>query len=127
MNDKDEFLFTDIALQMFSTFANAKNNSIDENKEVLEALFSSLSDEHGDNPFFMPALIYAFMTHMNIVFSEIAASNDVDESEVRATYIKHYNENLREHLANSMSNRPSMHKEMLALIELDEMIEEGND
>ena len=111
---------------MFSTFANARNNSSDENKEVLETLLSSLSDEHGDNPFFMPALIYAFMTHMNIVFSEIAASNDVDVSEVRATYIKHYNENLREQLADFMTNRPSMHKELLTILELDEMIEEGN-
>lgn len=125
MKEQDEYLYTDIALQLFSTFANAKNNEPEENKEILELFFKSLTDEYGDNPFFMPALIYAFMTHMNIIFLEIADANDRDVADIRSTYIQHYNDNVRHVLSGSMANRPSMHKELLSLIELEEGLE-GN-
>lgn len=125
--DKDEFLFTDIALQMFTSFVNSRKNSVEENKEILSTFFSSLVDEYGDNPFFMPSLIYAFMTHINILFFEIAALNDVDESEVMARYAQHYNENVREDLGKSISNRPSMYKELMAIMDLDEKINNEGD
>lgn len=126
MNNTDEFLYTDIALQMFSTFANANENEPDENKAILETLFESLQSDYGDNPFFMPALIYAFMTHMNIVFHEIAEANNSDINEIRSEYIQHYNLNVRPLLSENISNKPSMHKEIMSLINLQEELEEGN-
>jgi len=126
-NPKDGFLFTDIALQMFNTFINSSNNSAKENKVILETLFQSLSDEHGDNPFFMPALIYAFMMHMSIIMKELAESNDTTMKDVSNKYTQHYNKNVREQLAENMSNRPSMHKEILALLEMEEDISGDND
>jgi hypothetical protein len=126
MNHTDEFLYTDIALQLFSTFANADRNEPEENKVILETLFQSLQNDYGDNPFFMPALIYAFMTHMNIVFSEIAKANDADIYDIRSEYINHYNQMVRPLLSESMSNRPSMHKEIMTLLSIDEEWEENS-
>lgn len=126
MNEVDEFLYTDIALQLFSSFANANKNEPEEGKRVLETLFQSLQNDYGDNPFFMPALIYAFMTHINVIFSEIAASNDSDIDEVRSVYIGHYNENIRPLLTKSIANTPSRHKELLTLLEMEEELEEHN-
>ena len=126
MTDVDEFLYTDIALQLFSTFANADRNEPEDNKKILETLFESLQNDYGDNPFFMPALIYAFMTHMNVIFSEIAAAQDANIHDVRSVYTLHYNENIRPVLSKSMSNKPSKHKELLALLEMEEDIEGNN-
>ena len=123
MKDKDEFLYTDIAFQLFNTFANADQFEPEENKEILNALFQSLSKDHGDNPYFMPALIYAFMVHLGVVFSEIAKANDAEISEIRSEYVQHYNENVRQVLSRSMSNKPSMHKQISALLDSDEEIE----
>jgi hypothetical protein len=120
MSKVDEFLYTDIALQLFTTFANSDKNEPEENKVILETLFQSLQDDYGDNPFFMPALIYAFMTHMNIVFSEIAETNNADVDDVRSVYVQHYNENIRPILSENISNRPSKHKEILALLSMED-------
>jgi hypothetical protein len=127
MENKDEFLFTDIALQMFNTFMNASENTEDENKVVLETLFSSLSEDYGDNPFFMPAIIYAFMMHMNIIMTELAESNGVSINEIASTYTQHYNENVRERFIGSLALTPSRQKEMAILLEMEDDISKGND
>jgi|GEM_PF-5574406 len=126
MNNKDEFLYTDIALQLFTTFANADDNEPEDNKKILETLFNSISADYGDNPFFMPALIYAFMTHMNVIFTEIAAAQNANISDVRNVYTIHYNNYIRPLLSENMSNKPSKHKELMTLIELDDLFEEDN-
>jgi hypothetical protein len=117
MTNKEEFLYTDIAIQLFNVFAEAGQNDPDENKEVLSTFFESISDEYKDNPFFLSALLYAFMMHLNIVFHSIAEVKEVNVDDVRMLYIKHYNDDVRPFLSKSMVNMPSKYKDVMKLLD----------
>lgn len=127
MDNKDEFLYTDIALQMFNTFSHADDNTDVENKEIMTTLFSSLSDEHADNPFFMPALLYAFMVHMNMIFIRLSMDNDLSVTEIKNDYVDYYNTDVRKVVCNFVSNKPSMHQKILQMIETGEDVDSDED
>lgn len=116
MKDQDEFLYTDIALQLFNVFADSNKNEPAENRKILSTLFESLQEDYSDNEFFLPALLYAFMTHLNIVFNSIAEVKDVSVDDIRSSYIQHYNEDIRPLLRRNMINVPSRHQDVLDII-----------
>jgi hypothetical protein len=122
MTNDEEFLYTDIAIQLFNVFAEAERNDPDENKEVLSTFFESISDEYQDNPFFLSALLYAFMLHLNIVFHSIAEVKEVNVDDVRLLYIKHYNDDVRPLLSRSMVNVPSKYKDVMKLLQTEDDI-----
>lgn len=98
--NEDEELFTDIAIQMFSAY------SLNENNAVLE-LMESYRKSYGDNPAFMPGVIFAFIMHMGILISSLADAAGIDSEEAYRSYVNTYNTELRPRLAKMESLHPS--------------------
>lgn len=77
-------LFTDYALQMFSSYMS-------QDFKATQMLFDSLMDEgkHIDETF-MPGVIFGLMYHLKTMMNSIAAMLEENLEDVLATYAVHY-------------------------------------
>jgi hypothetical protein len=116
-NKKDEELYTDIALQMMSTYLNSSGDSEDD-RNTIEILFDSLGKDYGNQPMFLPSLMYAFMIHTGILMHTIADNNDVTVEHVFKAYALHYHNVAREDLKGNSILKPSMSSDIIEFLKI---------
>jgi|688.fasta_scaffold03457_39 hypothetical protein len=83
MNDQEEYLYTDYAIQIFSAFSNRDISAIIK-------MFDTEDGEKRDESF-APGILFGFMVHLEILFAAIAESNDGTPLEAFQEYALHYN------------------------------------
>ena len=101
MNDNQEYLYTDYAMQIFTAFLNKESMSIAD-------LMNTFEDEL-DDPTFVPGLLFAFLIHMESLFTSIADANDESVSETYQKYVLYY-DSIRGDLMEISPLRPSFAK-----------------
>jgi hypothetical protein len=98
LNENDE-LYTDIAIQMFSAHIHGESGAIAE-------LMESYGKSYGDNPTFMPGVVFGFIMHMGILIATLAESTDQSIESVYKSYVDAYNTGLRSKLTSIASLHP---------------------
>ncbi len=83
MNDQEEYLYTDYAIQIFSAFSNRD----------ISAIVKMFDTEDGGkrDETFAPGIMFGFMVHLELLFAAIAESNDETPLEAFQEYALHYN------------------------------------
>ena len=90
MAEKDD-LYTDYALQMFSSY-------VSEDLNTMETLLESFKDEDKNiDELFMPGLIYGLMYHMATIFKLVSKATDTPVDKLLSDYAMDYAV-AREHL-----------------------------
>jgi len=79
---KDEYLYTDYAMQMLSAFMS-------KDSESLKKLFDGLEEEMED-PYFLSGITFGFLVHIEHLFISIARDKDTDSQSVFKKYAMHY-------------------------------------
>jgi len=81
-NNKEEYLYTDYAIQMLSAFMNKDTNS-------LSSLLDTMEDEMIDNNF-LAGITFGLLVHIEKLLHSIALEKDMDVSDVYQMYTLHY-------------------------------------
>lgn len=102
--DSNEELYSDISLQMFTTFINGSGAA-----ELIE----SFKDSTEDDPAFFPGVIFGCLLHMGNLLSTISEMTGVDLQEGLGFYASAYNLHMREQLSKLAALHPSQAKEMI--------------
>lgn len=107
---EDDDLYTDYALQMFSSFMSG-------DLESTQQMFKSYKDEgKAEDPLFMPGVIYGMIYHLQTLFSSISELTGISEDEVVSNYALAY-AGIREEL--SMNTLFSVKKAREAVSNID--------
>ena len=81
-NNKEEYLYTDYAIQMLSAFMTKDTNS-------LSSLLDTMEDEMIDNNF-LAGITFGLLIHIEQLLNSIALEKDIDVSDVYQMYALHY-------------------------------------
>jgi hypothetical protein len=103
---KDDELFTDYALQLFSAF-------LDEDQSTVAELMSSYELDKQEQLSFLPGILYGCMIHMGLFMSTIADQNDISVKEAFKMYALSYNSETRIHLQNVAGLHPAFAEQVL--------------
>ena len=79
---KEEYLYTDYAMQMLSAFMSKDSDN-------LKDLFAVMGDEMED-PHFLAGVTFGFLIHIEHLFKSIADAEEVDLDSVFKKYAMHY-------------------------------------
>jgi len=82
MDDQEEYLYTDYAIQIFSAFSNRDISAI---IKMFDTEDGSKRDES-----FAPGIMFGFMVHLELLFAAIAESNNETSLEAFQEYALHY-------------------------------------
>jgi hypothetical protein len=104
MNDNQEYLYTDYAIQILSAFLNKETHSI---AGLLDTFDNELED-----PAFVPGILFGFLIHIESLFSTLADLQDMSVSEVFQKYALYY-DSIREELEQIQPLKPSFAKQAL--------------
>jgi hypothetical protein len=104
MNNNQEYLYTDYAMQIFSAFLNKETYSI-------ASLLETFDDELED-PAFVPGILFGFLIHIESLFSTLADLEDTSIPEVFQKYALYY-DSIREELEHIQPLKPSFAKQAL--------------
>jgi hypothetical protein len=102
--DVNEEIYTDVALQMFTTFIN--------NSGAAE-LIESFKDSTEDDPAFFPGIIFGCLLHMGNLLGTLSEMTGVEVEEALGYYATTYNLHMREKLVMMPALHPSYAKEMI--------------
>ncbi len=104
MNNNQEYLYTDYAMQILSAFLNKETHSI---AALLETFDNELED-----PAFVPGLLFGFLIHIESLFNTLADHQDMSVNEVFQKYALYY-DSIRGELENISPLKPSFAKQAL--------------
>lgn len=123
MAEKDD-LYTDYALQIFSSYMSEDLNSME---FVLE---SFKSDNKNVDDMFMPGLIYGLMYHMATILRLVAVGTDTSVEKLLSDYAMDYAIAREELLDNPLLNvgkaRDMMNQILSAISEIENMFEDDD-
>lgn len=105
MNNNQEYLYTDYAMQILSAFLNKETHSI-------AGLLDTFDDELED-PAFVPGILFGFLIHIESLFNTLADIQDMSVPEVFQKYALYY-DSIREDLEQIEPLKPSFAKEALS-------------
>jgi len=97
MNDINEELFTDYAMEFISAY-------LSNDPEILADLFKSFGEKELSNPSFIPGTMFGLIMHVNMLFNHIAMNTDKTPEEVFKAYAYAYN----------LSRAEMMHNDVLS-------------
>jgi hypothetical protein len=124
MADKND-LYTDYALQIFSSYISEDMNSME---KILE---SFKDDEKNIDDMFMPGLIYGLMYHMATIMRLVSHATDTPVDKLFADYAMDYAIAREDLLDNPLLNvhkaREVLNQMLEAMKEIDEMFENYED
>jgi hypothetical protein len=124
MADKND-LYTDYALQIFSSYISEDMNSME---KILE---SFKDDEKNIDDMFMPGLIYGLMYHMATIMRLVSHATDTPVDKLFSDYAMDYAIAREDLLDNPLLNvhkaREVLNQMLEAMKEIDEMFENYED
>jgi hypothetical protein len=104
MNDNQEYLYTDYAVQIISAFLNKERSSV-------ASLLETFDDELED-PAFIPGILFGFLIHIETLFNTVA---DVSNTSVADAFQKYalYYDSIRDELKEIAPLSPTFAKQAL--------------
>lgn len=111
-NNKEEYLYTDYAIQMLSAFMTKDTKS-------LSSLLDTMEDEMIDNNF-LAGITFGLLIHIEQLLNGIALEKDMDVDDVYQMYALHYS-SIRDDYKKILPLSPSFTKN-----KLEEVVEKLN-
>lgn len=114
MDDINEELFTDYAMEFISAYLSKDVN-------ILSDLFKSFGEKEFSNPSFIPGTMFGLIMHINMLLEHIASNTEKTSEEVFQAYAYAYNLSRDEMIKNDVLS-PKKASEFFA-----EWLENGGD